>query len=66
MKDNPMPFIKLKPRSLGLATMETERINIKFIRESEKEFGLPVKCLSPLSDDEFREYVDFLDYLWEK
>ena len=61
-----MPFIKLKPRSLGLATMTAERINIKFIRESEKEFALPVKCLGDMSDDEFREYVDFLDGLWEK
>ena len=39
---------------------------LQFIRESEKEFGLPVKCLGGLNDDEFREYVDFLDYLWEK
>jgi len=61
-----MPFIKVKPRSLGLATMEAERINTKFIRESEKEFSLPVKCLGGMSDDEFREYVDFLDRLWEK
>jgi len=39
---------------------------LQFIRNSEKEFGLPVKCLGGMSDDEFREYVDFLDRLWEK
>jgi len=39
---------------------------LQFIRNSEKEFGLPVKCLGGLNDDEFREYVDFLDTLWEK
>ena len=39
---------------------------LQFIRNSEKEFGLNVKCLGGMSNKEFSDYVDFLDELWCK
>lgn len=40
----------------------------EFIRESEKEFGMTEYPLDneDLTDEELKEYIDFLSYLWDK
>lgn len=37
-----------------------------FIRNSEDEFGMDKKPLFMMTLDDVKDYVDFLDYLWEK
>lgn len=38
----------------------------EFIKESETTFEMEEKNLEELTDDELDEYINFLDYLWEK
>jgi hypothetical protein len=38
----------------------------EFIQSSEEEFGMDPASLDELTDEELKEYIDFLDYLWEK
>lgn len=38
----------------------------EFIRESEKEFGLPSEPIDKYPDNELHRYVEELDYLWGK
>lgn len=44
-------------------TSETAR---KFIIESEKHFGMEHDDLESMSNEKLNEYIEFLDYLWEK
>lgn len=47
----------------GAGNTETLR---EFIQNTEKEFELIPKNLDGMSDKLLNEYLDFLDYLWEK
>lgn len=38
----------------------------EYIRESEEAFGMDCARLDSMTDEELNEYIDFLDYLWEK
>jgi hypothetical protein len=38
----------------------------EFIRVSEKEFGMCPEPIDLFSDIDLQEYLEFLDYLWEK
>ena len=39
---------------------------LQFIRNTEKEFNLNVANLGAMTDNEFNDYIDFLDELWGK
>jgi len=39
---------------------------LQFIRNSEKEFNLNVANLGAMTDNEFNDYINFLDDLWCK
>jgi len=39
---------------------------LEFIRNSEKAFEMEVKALEIMSNTELNNYINFLDYLWEK
>lgn len=47
----------------GTSNTETLR---EFIRNSEKEFGMFPMDLEKIDEDELNQYIEFLDYLWEK
>ena len=47
----------------GATNKETPR---EFIRNTEKEFGLPHVNLDNMSEDELNIYIDHLDDLWGK
>lgn len=55
-----IPFSKLIE---GVKNNETPR---QFIRNSEKEFGIPEANLNVMSEDELNGYIEHLDYLWDK
>jgi hypothetical protein len=38
----------------------------EYIRESEEEFGIDPKELDNMKDYEIHQYINWLDYLWEK
>lgn len=38
----------------------------EFIRESEKEFNIFAAPMDNMTDKELKDYLDFLDYLWDK
>lgn len=39
---------------------------LQFVRSSEREFSMDEKCLTKMTDNEFSDYLDFLDELWCK
>ena len=39
---------------------------LQFIRNTKKEFNLNVANLGAMTDNEFNDYIDFLDELWCK
>jgi len=39
---------------------------LQFIRNTENEFNLNVADLGAMTDNEFNDYIDFLDELWCK
>lgn len=47
----------------GATNTETYR---EFIQTSEREFGLERKDIDHFEDENLKEYLDFLDYLWTK
>lgn len=47
----------------GATNTETLR---EFIKRSEKYFDMVHKNLDSISEEKLNEYIDFLDYLWEK
>jgi hypothetical protein len=47
----------------GSANEETFR---EFIRNSEEEFGMEHRNLDNLGDEKLNEYLEFIDYLWNK
>ncbi|AZV43542.1 hypothetical protein BAOM_2933 [Peribacillus asahii] len=47
----------------GATNLQTFR---EFIESSESEFELIAKNLDVMSEKQLNEYLDFLDYLWEK
>lgn len=59
-RDLDTPFSKL---ILGATNSETPR---EFIRNSEKEFGLFKADLENISERKLNNYIENLDYLWEK
>lgn len=38
----------------------------EFIRESEKQFGMEELDIDSIDNKVLEEYIDFLDYLWDK
>lgn len=38
----------------------------QFIRTSEDQFGMDNADLDSMSDEQLDQYVEFLDYLWDK
>lgn len=38
----------------------------EFIRNSEEWFGMNQVDIDSISEEKLNEYIDFLDYLWEK
>lgn len=38
----------------------------EWIRESEQEFGMKEKDLDNMIEKELNEYIELLEYLWEK
>lgn len=47
----------------GTSNTETYR---EFIRGSEKEFGFIAQPIDSMTDEKLNEYIDLLDYLWDK
>lgn len=45
---------------------DNEQTFRQFIRESEDNFGIAEANLDAMSNEEFLDYLDHLDYLWEK
>jgi len=39
---------------------------LQFIRNTEKEFGMNVANLESMTDNEFNDYINFLDEMWCK
>lgn len=37
-----------------------------FIRSSENEFCMEPRDIDTMTDQELNEYIEFLDYLWDK
>lgn len=48
---------------VGTTNTQTYR---EFIRQSEEEFGIEPENIDEMYDSELREYMEQLDYLWEK
>ncbi len=38
----------------------------EFIKRSEKYFDMVPKNLNSINEEKLNEYIDFLDYLWDK
>ncbi len=47
----------------GVTNKETLR---EFIKRSEKYFDMVPKNLDSINEEKLNEYIDFLDYLWDK
>lgn len=47
----------------GATNTETLR---EFIKRSEKYFDMVPKNLDSINEERLNEYIDFLDYLWDK
>ncbi|MDJ8951010.1 hypothetical protein PTL64_14540 [Clostridium perfringens] len=47
----------------GATNKETLR---EFIKRSEKYFDMVPKNLDSINEERLNEYIDFLDYLWDK
>ncbi|MBO3417966.1 hypothetical protein [Clostridium perfringens] len=47
----------------GATNTETLR---EFIKRSEKYFDMVPKNLDSINEEKLNEYIDFLDYLWDK
>jgi len=39
---------------------------LQFIRNTEKEFGMNVANFGAMTDNEFNDYINFLDEMWGK
>ena len=47
----------------GFTNTQTYR---EFIRQSEQEFGMKEAPIDKMTDKTLNDYIEFLDYLWEK
>ena len=47
----------------GFTNTQTYR---EFIRQSEQEFGMKEAPINKITDKALDEYIEFLDYLWDK
>ena len=47
----------------GFTNTQTYR---EFIRQSEQEFGMKEAPIDKMTDEALNEYIEFLDYLWDK
>jgi hypothetical protein len=54
------PICELSPAATNTETFRD------FIRSSENEFCMEPRNIDNMADQELNEYIDFLDYLWEK
>lgn len=60
-----MKEIAIIKENLDVMVNEEETLR-EFIRNTENEFDLVEEDLESMSDEEFEEYVEFLDDLWNK
>jgi hypothetical protein len=55
-----IPINELEPEATNTETFRD------FIRSSENEFCMEPRDIDNMTDQELNEYIDFLDYLWDK
>lgn len=56
----------LDKRICDIEYVENTQTYREFIVESADEFGITYKPLDTMEEKELGEFLDFLDYLWEK
>lgn len=63
-------MFKVKDLDKRICDIEKDCDNDKtlreYIRESEEAFGMECANLDNMTDEGLNEYINFLDYLWEK
>jgi hypothetical protein len=55
-----IPICELEPAATNTETFRD------FISSSENEFCMEPRDIDSMTDQELNEYIDFLDYLWDK